>query len=129
MHNHIHTYAHLHTHTHHIETHAHTHALDLVFCKNYESDPIIKAVTPVVNNDHECISFGFDVFDDYEIKSPCTTPTYNFGKANYVALLRYLLIIFAKVKMYADDLTIYAVVNNFQDKENLQLKLSVIGGF
>ena len=26
--------------------------------------------------------------------------------------------------MYADDLTIYAVVNNFQYKENLQLELN-----
>ena len=64
--------------------------LDLIFCKNYESDPTIKAVPPLVKRDHECISFGFDVFDDYEIRSPCTTPTYNFGKANYVDLLRYL---------------------------------------
>ena len=31
---------------------------------------------------------------------------------------------FAKVRMYADDLKIYAVVNNFQDKENLQLELN-----
>ena len=31
---------------------------------------------------------------------------------------------FAKVRVYADDLTIYAVVNNFQDKENLQLELN-----
>ena len=31
---------------------------------------------------------------------------------------------FAKVRMYADDLTIFAVVNNFQDKENLQLELN-----
>ena len=65
--------------------------LDLVFCKNYESDPTIKAVPPLVNSDHEYISFGFDVFDDYEIRSPCTTPIYNFDKANYVALLRYSL--------------------------------------
>ena len=26
--------------------------------------------------------------------------------------------------MYADDLTIYTVINNFQDKENLQLELN-----
>ena len=26
--------------------------------------------------------------------------------------------------MYADDLKIYAVVNDFQDKENLQLELN-----
>ena len=26
--------------------------------------------------------------------------------------------------MYADNLTIYAVVNDFQDKENLQLELN-----
>ena len=31
---------------------------------------------------------------------------------------------FAKVRMYADDLTMYAVVNNFQDKENFQLELN-----
>ena len=31
---------------------------------------------------------------------------------------------FAKVRMYADDLPIFAVVNNFQDKENLQLELN-----
>ena len=55
--------------------------LDIVFCKNYESDPI-KAVSPLVNSDHECLSFGFDVFDNYAIRSPCTTHTYNFGIAN-----------------------------------------------
>ena len=64
--------------------------LDLIFCKNYESDPVIKAVPPLVNSDHECISFGFDVLNDCEIRSPSTTSTYNFAKANYVALLRYL---------------------------------------
>ena len=31
---------------------------------------------------------------------------------------------FAKVRMYADDLTIYAVTNNFQDKGNLKLALN-----
>ena len=31
---------------------------------------------------------------------------------------------FAKVRMYADDLTIFAVVNDFQDKENLLLELN-----
>ena len=31
---------------------------------------------------------------------------------------------YAKVRMYADDVTIYAVVNNFHDKENLQYELN-----
>ena len=57
--------------------------LDLVFCKNHESDLIFKAEPPLINSDHECISLGLDVFDDYEIRSPGTTTTYNFGKANY----------------------------------------------
>ena len=32
---------------------------DLIFCKNFESVPIINTVPQLVNSDHECISFAF----------------------------------------------------------------------
>ena len=44
----------------------------------------------LVNSDHECTSFAFDIFDYYNIRSSFTTPTYNISKTNYGALLRYL---------------------------------------
>ena len=34
---------------------------------------------------------------------------------------------YATVRMYADDLKIYAIVNNFHNKENLQCELNKLG--
>ena len=66
--------------------------LDLILCNTINSLPLAQVVglPPLVASDHECIKFIVEV--NYNIKHYLTKSTYkyDFKKANYMRLLKYL---------------------------------------